>query len=410
MLLHAWTQFAFQVTFTTSAVYAIVEVGLNPLQLLLVGAVLEGSVLIAEAPTGIVADAYSRRRSVIIGYAILSIGFLLWAAVPRFEMILLAQVFWAVGYAFTSGAQEAWIADEVGDDRVGPIYLRAAQIGQITAFIGIFVGVSLAVISLDIPFFVSGVLFISLTGFLFLAMEEKNFHPAKSASGVFGGIKATFGTSVRVVRGRAVMVFTLSVVVIFGASSEAFDRLWPAHLLEQVELPSLAGLDPLVWFAVIASGGFLLGAGITGILGKTGAVTTRTGPIRTLIVLTALLAIALLAFAFTSTLIGLMIAYWVVVALRHSSRPVLLTWINRGLDPSVRATVISLHFQSDSLGQVTFGPVIGVIATIRSIRFGLAVGAIALIPALGLLAASRRKDGTDSAEQPTTSVEHEPPD
>jgi hypothetical protein len=30
--------------------------------LLLIGAVLEGSVLIAEVPTGIVADAYSRRR------------------------------------------------------------------------------------------------------------------------------------------------------------------------------------------------------------------------------------------------------------------------------------------------------------------------------------------------------------
>jgi hypothetical protein len=37
--------------------------------------------------------------------------------------------------------------------------------------------------------------------------------------------------------------------------------------------------------------------------------------------------------------------------------------------------------------------VIGVIATIRSIRFGLAVGAITLIPAMGLLAASRRKVG-----------------
>jgi DHA3 family tetracycline resistance protein-like MFS transporter len=394
--LHAWTEFAFHVTFTTSSVYAIVEVGLNPFQLLLIGAVLEGSVLIAEVPTGIVADAFSRRRSVIIGYAILAIGFLVWASVPNLWMILIAQVFWALGYAFTSGAQEAWIADEVGDDSVGPIFLRATQIGQLAAFVGIFVGVSLAIIDLQIPFFVSGTLFLLLSGFLFLFMAERNFKPAGSVNGVIGGIKATLRSSASVIRGRAAIVFTLAVVAIFGASSEAFDRLWPAHLLEQVNLPEIAGLDPLVWFAVIASGGLLLGAVITGVLGKTGAVTTRTGPTRALAVLTALLALALFAFVFTSSLLVLVVTYWVVVALRHSSRPVLLTWINRGLDPSVRATVISMHSQGDSLGQVTFGPVIGIIATIRSIRFGLAIGAAALVPALGLLVIASRRDSKPS--------------
>jgi DHA3 family tetracycline resistance protein-like MFS transporter len=112
--------------------------------------------------------------------------------------------------------------------------------------------------------------------------------------------------------------------------------------------------------------------------------------------LTALLALALFAFAFTSSLLALVVTYWVVVALRHSSRPVLLTWINRGLDPSVRATVISMHSQGDSLGQVTFGPVIGIIATIRSIRFGLAIGAAALVPALGLLVIASRRDSKPS--------------
>ena len=390
--------------------YAIVEVGLNPFQLLLVGAVLEGSVLITEVPTGILADAYSRRRSVIIGYAILAIGFLVWASVPRLWVILLAQVFWALGYAFTSGAQEAWIADEVGDDSVGPIFLRSAQIGQLAAFIGIFVGVSLAIVDLQIPFFMSGTLFLLLSGFLFLFMVERNFKPAGSVDGVFGGIKVTLRSSASAIRGRAVIVFTLAVVAIFGASSEAFDRLWPAHLMEQVNLPEMAGLDPLVWFAVIPSGGLLLGVGITGVVGKTGAVTTRSGPTRTLAVMTALLALALFAFAFTSSLFALVITYWVVVALRHSSRPVLLTWINRGLDPSVRATVISMHSQGDSLGQVTFGPVIGIVATIRSIRFGLAVGAAALVPALGLLVIAGRRDSKPSQESSEGSISPATPD
>ena len=406
LFLTAWTDFAFMTTFTTSAVYAIVEVGLNPLQLLLIGAVLEGSVLIAEVPTGIVADAYSRRRSVIIGYAIMASGFFVWGAVPRFEAILLAQVLWAVGFAFTSGAQEAWISDEVGDERAGPIFLRAVQIGQITGLIGIFVGVSLAVVSLQLPFMISGVLFVVLAGVLLIVMKENNFNPAAGGGEILG----TLRSGAQVIRKRTVIVFSLAIAAIFGASSEAFDRLWPAHLLEQVDLPTLAGLDPLVWFAVIASGGLLLGVGVTEVVKRAGAVTTRSGPTRALVVINLLLGAALFVFAFMSSLVGMVIVYWIVVALRRASSPVFLTWINRGLDSSVRATVISMHSQADALGQVSFGPAFGAIATIKSIRFGLAAGAFALLPGVVLLAFARRKDGNDSTEQPGGSVGHEPPD
>ena len=40
-------------TFTVSSVYRITEADLNPLQLILVGTVLELAVLLAEVPTGV---------------------------------------------------------------------------------------------------------------------------------------------------------------------------------------------------------------------------------------------------------------------------------------------------------------------------------------------------------------------
>lgn len=364
LFLTAWTDFAFMTTFTTSAAYASVEVGLNPLELLLIGAVLEGSVLIAEVPTGIVADAYSRRRSVILGYAIMASGFFVWGAAPRFETILLAQVLWAVGFAFTSGAQEAWISDEVGEERAGPIFLRAVQLGQMTGFIGIFVGFSLAAVSLHLPFMISGVLFVVLAGVLFIVMKENNFKPAAGSGEILGILRS----GAQVIRKRTVILFSLALAAIFGASSEAFDRLCPAHLLEQFDLPTLAGLDPLVWFAVIASGGLLLGVGVTEIVKRAGGVTTRSGPTRALVGINLLLGVALFVFAFMSSLAGMVIVYWIITALRRASSPVFRTWINRGLDSSVRATVISMHSQADALGQVTFGPAFGAIATIKSIR------------------------------------------
>ena len=52
---------------TYELVYHTVSVGLTPIQLVTVGVVLESMTLLFEIPTGVVADAYSRRWSVIIG-------------------------------------------------------------------------------------------------------------------------------------------------------------------------------------------------------------------------------------------------------------------------------------------------------------------------------------------------------
>lgn len=53
--------------FISLAAYYVRTIGMNPLQLMLVGTALEATVFLFEVPTGIVADLYSRRLSVLIG-------------------------------------------------------------------------------------------------------------------------------------------------------------------------------------------------------------------------------------------------------------------------------------------------------------------------------------------------------
>ncbi|HBJ31140.1 MAG TPA: MFS transporter, partial [Dehalococcoidia bacterium] len=89
---------------TMAAVYRITEAGLNPLELILVGTALEAAVFLFEIPTGVVADVFSRRLSLIIGFALIGAGIMLEGAFPLFGTILLAQAVWGVGYTFTSGA------------------------------------------------------------------------------------------------------------------------------------------------------------------------------------------------------------------------------------------------------------------------------------------------------------------
>jgi DHA3 family tetracycline resistance protein-like MFS transporter len=102
--------------FVTMSLYEATVAGLTPVQLILVGTALEISAFVFEVPTGIVADVYSRRLSIIIGYVLMGLGFLVEGFFPAFLPILLAQIIWGLGYTFTSGATQAWITDEIGED------------------------------------------------------------------------------------------------------------------------------------------------------------------------------------------------------------------------------------------------------------------------------------------------------
>ena len=80
-----------------SLVYHLEVVGLNTFQLVLVGTVLETACFILEIPTGVVADLYSRRRSILIGVFLYGIGFIMEGSLPWFGTVLLAQVVWGCG-------------------------------------------------------------------------------------------------------------------------------------------------------------------------------------------------------------------------------------------------------------------------------------------------------------------------
>ncbi len=99
--------------FVVIAVYLVSEVGLDPLELVLIGTVIEVAVFVFEIPTGVFADTYGRKLSMSSAS---SAGRRLVArrARLRFIPILIAWALWGFGYTFMSGAYEAWITDEVG--------------------------------------------------------------------------------------------------------------------------------------------------------------------------------------------------------------------------------------------------------------------------------------------------------
>ena len=69
-------------SFIVVAIYFVQQVGLSPLQLVLVGTVMEISVFVFEVPTGVVADLYGRKLSLVIAWVVMGSATILVGAVP----------------------------------------------------------------------------------------------------------------------------------------------------------------------------------------------------------------------------------------------------------------------------------------------------------------------------------------
>ena len=368
---------------TVASIYRIEVVHLDPLRLVLLGTALEVAVFLFEVPTGVFADTYGRRRSVITGFILMGSGFALEGAIPEFVAVFAAQAVWGVGYTFISGALEAWIADEDPDRDLGRVYLRGEQADYIGSFIGIPASVLLGLVALNLPLVVGGVLTIALGLALVLTMPERNFRPSPRegrSSLQHAGVTARGG--VRLVRSRPVLLMLLTAALFAGMSAEGFDRLNPKQFLDIVGLPSVGGLDPVVWFGVIGAGGLVLSYLAAGVVAHRLDVGRPEVAARLLLALDALTMAGMLAFALAGSFAFALGAFWFATLVRRVAEPVYLTWINEGLDPGVRATVISMSSQSGALGEASAGPVIGAVGNIFGVRPALTVAALILSPTL----------------------------
>ncbi len=382
--------------YTVVAVYYVRTVGMNPLQLVLVGTALEVAIFLFEIPTGVVADVYSRKLSVILGDFLLGTCFVLEGLVPLFATILLAEVIRGVGETFISGALQAWVADEVGEERVRYTFLRGGQVRSVGGLLGIFVGVALASYRLNLPVAVGGLLLIGLSVFMAFAMPETGFRPVpREERDSWRRSLRTMGRTARdgvgLVRGRPLLVMLIAVGVVAGAHSEGLDRLWEAHLLKDFAFPRLGELKPVVWFGIIGAAGSILGLVGSELAIRRLPANDRTSAAQILFVVTALQVAGVVVFGLASNFTLAVCALLAEGAMGAVGGPIYAAWLNRNIEPRVRATVLSLNGQADSLGQLTGGPAIGAIGTAFGLRAAIVVAGAMLSPALLLYSRALRR-------------------
>lgn len=385
------------IIFTTWMVFQAQMAGLTAIQLVLVGTVMEVTIFVFEIPTGIVADVYSRRLSIIIGIFLIGLSFFAQAFFPIFGVILLCQVLWGLGYTFTSGASSAWIVDEIGEERSGQAFMRAGQVGSLMGVPGIILSVVLASINLALPLVVGGVLYLGLGLFNVLFMPENGFKPTPAEDRTtFQKMGDTFRSGLRVVRASPILISILGVGLFYGLYSEAWDRLHQLHLMQNFALPVF---EPVVWFGaleILLMPLFLIS---TEIVRRRLDTNNHKHVSRALFWMTVVMIVGLVTFGVTRSLPVALLAFFAFTVARVLTGPVYETWVNQHIESSVRATVLSMRSQMDAIGQTVGGPPLGFLGQIRLPLAFLASAAI-LTPALYLLRRTERLEPAEPAILP----------
>ena len=387
-----------QAAFTVWAVYLVQDVGVNPLQLVLLGTVSEIAIFVFEVPTGVVADIYSRRLSIIVGMILAGASMILFGLVPIYWVIVIAAVLRGIAGTFMSGAWEAWITDEHGVDGIGRVFLRGAQCSYLGAIAGAGLGVAIATQHLGAGIVFGGCVSVATGIVCIFVMPEHGFvrRPVEERVSPLRALKTTAVTGGRLVHGHNVLLLIVGITFFAGAASEGLDRLWEAHLIRDVGLPELFGLDPVVWFGVFNIVGLAAGIVITSFLVPRLEHADNAKLARTLLALTVVLSFSVVIFGLAASFAVAAVAYLVARLARRLKEPLYSTWLNKNVeDSSVRATVNSIASQADAIGEVAGGPAIGVVGTVGSLRAALVATGLLLTPTIALFVRALRHGGRE---------------
>ena len=335
---------------------------MSPLQLVLVGTFMEVSIFVFEVPTGVVADTYSRRLSIVIGTAVMGVAVILFGAFATPWPIIAAAALWGFGYTFTSGAFDAWLADEVGPERLAGVYLRGAQVGRVASLAGIGASVGLArrrPAAADRRRRSRGDRARRL-----LRADDAGDELRAPAAGGAGVVRADAA------HGRLTA----------GASCGPGPRCSRSSASPRSPGCGARATTASGRRTSSATSGCRRSAGSIPSSGSASSAPARScsrspSPTRsasasstrrsqrlatTLFWLDASLLVSALVFGLAGLFWVALVAYFAVGLARNVANPIFQTWLNRNVEESgVRATVLSITNQADAVGQWTGGPAIG---------------------------------------------------
>jgi MFS transporter, DHA3 family, tetracycline resistance protein len=398
------------VVWTVSMVYQIEVVKMTPFELILVGTMMEVVAFFGQIPTGVLADLYSRRLAVVIGYLLMSLSYLLQALFPSFSIMLLSQIPLSTGMVFVSGAEEAWISSEIGKECVGQVFLRATQWGGAGSLMAVPLSLFLANrFQLSTAILVGAIILLALSLGLAFWMPENHFSPTpredRSSWQMFGQQMCAGG---RAVLANSMLLCMMGITLFWGLASEGFDRLNTDHFLQDFTLPHFWGMSPVTVIGLIGVTSTLLTLAATELVKRTVDTSQPQVVLHTLLGMQIVLMGEIVLFGLAGNFALALLGFLGATMVRSVRIPLFNTWMIHITDPGQRATIFSFNGMADPIGQTVGGPIVGVVSVRLSLRAAMVAVSLIMSPALFFLmrafGLSKRFNETQTRQAPSPAL------
>jgi MFS family permease len=365
-----------------SGLYFVIDARLSAFQLIVLGTVLSATLLASDIPTGVWSDAVSRKRPLVIGHGFLAAGMVMTGLVTAFPLLLVTQVLWGLGWGFSSGADVAWVTDELGQPgRIARVLTARARwdaLGGATGMVAF--GVLGWAAGLATAIAASGAATAVLGLYVAARFSEDNFTPARQQR--WNASLSIFRRGVALARRDHEIRLVLAATTLINAASMV-TWLFPRQLIDR-GFPN----DPVLWYAALGIVSFAVGAVALRIVEAhidRAPVARRAYALACFAGATGLIVLAVAPDALIGS-IGVLLINGLSL---NVTRAVSVIWVNRRTTSEVRATVHSFLSQAECAGEIASGFPLAVVAQAAGIPVALMTSG-ALISCVGVMVGRSR--------------------
>lgn len=372
----------------------------------LIGAWTAGTVFF-EVPTGVVADSYSRKWSVITGLVIAGVSAVGLGLTDSYPLLLALFVANGIGFTFFSGAEDAWAIDNLyhhgRDDLIETFYAKNQAIMYLGMVAGpLAAGATVSVWGIRPLWFIWGGGYL-LTA-IALTMMAEHFTPQRRTSATaLGQTFAHTGEALRLLKSdrNLGLAFAVTAFIAFLFLDNGF---WQP-LLVDLELP-VAGIG------YVTAGAAVVGAVVSLIIPRLGHIDIR-------VILASGIVAKMILLLVVPLLYGprYLIASAMFIALEATGAiegPLLNPYIQQRLPSRLRATAISIKSMVFKVIMGLGGITLGVVADrtgLRTVFPIIAMFGFGALWALWRIDHDRPTDPAISKEgepEPTSTAAHVP--
>ncbi|MFQ6003074.1 MAG: MFS transporter, partial [Candidatus Zixiibacteriota bacterium] len=234
---------------------------MNLFQIALLAAIFEASILIFEMPTGLMADTYGRRISVILSALFSLISGIFFIFFPILFGFILAEILNGLGETLRSGALEAWLVDslkyENKEEKIKYAFAQGTKYRTFGNLSGLILGGYIASLNIKLVWVPFTIIFFILTMFLILKMKVEN--PPEGGEGYkiekaipdrfLSKIYETIKKSLIVIKSQKLILALILLALFSEFSFETISQYWQVHFNENLFIKT----EYFGWILVISS-------------------------------------------------------------------------------------------------------------------------------------------------------------